>query len=162
MKDVDPQRQQLAAALGRVPSGLFILTARQGEAETGMLASWVQQCSLDPPQVSVAIKRDRPVAAWLVAGSTFVLNILDDSETDMLVHFGRGFALDQPAFEGLDIEREEGSAPILSDALAYLHCRVVARHSAGDHDLFVAQVIAGRMLGEGQPMVHVRKSGFHY
>lgn len=162
MKDVDPQRQQLAAAVGRIPSGLFVLTARQGEAETGMLASWVQQCSLDPPQVSVAIKHDRPVGAWLTAGSMFVLNILDDSATDMVVHFGRGFALDQPAFDGLDIEHEHGSAPILTDALAVLHCRVVARHLAGDHDLFVAQVIAGRMLNEGHPMVHVRKSGFHY
>jgi flavin reductase (DIM6/NTAB) family NADH-FMN oxidoreductase RutF len=162
MKDVDPQRQQLAAALGRVPSGLFILTARQGAAETGMLASWVQQCSMEPPQVSVAMKPDRPLTAWLTPGSTFVLNILDDSQTDMLVHFGRGFALDQPAFEGLDIKRDDGGAPILADALAYLHCRVMARHPAGDHDLFIAQVIAGQMLGEGQPMVHVRKSGFHY
>jgi len=162
MKDVDPQRQQLAAALGRVPSGLFVLTVRQGDAETGMLASWVQQCSMDPPQVSVAVKRDRPVTAWLTTGSAFVLNILDDGETDMVVHFGRGFPLDKPAFEGLDIERDDGSAPILTDALACLHCRVVARHPAGDHDLFVAQVVAGRMLGEGQPMVHVRKSGFHY
>src|SRR5882672_4348244 len=32
--------KQLAAALGRIPSGLFVLTFRQGEIETGMLASW--------------------------------------------------------------------------------------------------------------------------
>ncbi len=34
----------LAAALGRIPSGLFVLTAGSGATETGMLASWVQQC----------------------------------------------------------------------------------------------------------------------
>jgi len=42
----------LAAALGKVPSGLFVLTAKQGDAETAMLASWVQQCSFDPPQLT--------------------------------------------------------------------------------------------------------------
>jgi flavin reductase (DIM6/NTAB) family NADH-FMN oxidoreductase RutF len=162
MKEVDPQRQQLAAALGRVPSGLFILTLRQGAAETGMLASWLQQCSLEPLQITVALKHDRPVSAWLAVGNTFVVNILDTDETDMVAHFGRGFALDQPAFEGLDIERADDGAPILSDALAYLHCRVEARHPAGDHELFIALVLAGRVLNEGQPKIHVRKSGFHY
>ena len=34
MNETEPQRQ-LNAALGRIASGLFILTARQGKAETG-------------------------------------------------------------------------------------------------------------------------------
>ena len=29
-------------------------------------------------------------------------------------------------------------------------------------DKLLAQVVGGRLLSEGQPMVHVRKSGFHY
>ena len=58
MHDTDPHKQ-LAAALGRVPSGLFVLTIRRGSAETGMLVSWVQQCSFDPPLVSLAVQRGR-------------------------------------------------------------------------------------------------------
>jgi flavin reductase (DIM6/NTAB) family NADH-FMN oxidoreductase RutF len=150
-----------AGALGRVPSGLFVVTARSGEQETGMLASWVQQCSFDPPQVSVAVRRDREVIAWLTPGAPLTVNVLDATQTDMIVHFGRGFPLGAPAFEGLDVERPNG-APVLSDALAYLECRVVERLPAGDHDLFIAQVVGGRVLSEGQPMVHVRKSGLHY
>ncbi len=161
MNESDPQRH-LASALGRVPSGLFILTARHGESETGMLVSWVQQCSFSPPQISLAIKRDRPIAAWLTEGAAFTLNILDQSQTDMVSHFGRGFALDQPAFTDLEIERLDGAAPVLSEALAYLMCRVVDRYAVGDHDLYIAEVAGGRVLGEGQPMVHVRKSGMHY
>jgi flavin reductase (DIM6/NTAB) family NADH-FMN oxidoreductase RutF len=152
----------LAAALGRVPSGLFVLTARQGNAETGMLVSWVQQCSFAPPQISLAIQRGRDITAWLTEGAAFTLNILDSSQTDMIVHFGRGFALNEPAFVGLDIERPDGGAPVLTEALAYLECRVVGRCQGGDHDLFLGQVGGGRVLGDGQPMVHIRKSGLHY
>ena len=156
------QRKGLLAALGRVPSGLFILTVRHGDAETGMLASWVQQCSFEPPQVTLAIKRDREILDWLTPGLLFTLNILDDTQTDMIVHFGRGFSLSEPAFAGLEVERPEGGAPVLSEALAYLECRVVSRCAAGDHELVIGQVIRGRLLGEGHPMVHVRKSGSHY
>ena len=161
MKESEGQKQ-LAAALGRIPSGLFILTARHGNSETGKLLSWVQQCSFEPPLITLALKRGRSVADWLKESATFVLNILDDSQTDMVGHFGRGFDLGEPAFEGLDIERLNGLPPVLTEALAYLECRVTVRHEAGDHDLIVAEVVGGKMLNEGQPMVHVRKSGLHY
>jgi flavin reductase (DIM6/NTAB) family NADH-FMN oxidoreductase RutF len=161
----DPQKN-LAAALGRITSGMFVLTGRQGEAETGMLGSWVQQCSFQPPRISVAVHPDRELARWLALGAHFTVNILDDSQTDMIAHFGKGFktsAGDKP-FEGLEIERLDGveTGPVLREALAFLICRVVARVSAGDHDLIVGEVARGEMRGEGHPMVHVRKSGLHY
>ena len=151
-----------AGALGRVPSGLFVVTARNGEQETGMLASWVQQCSFDPPQLSVAVRRDREVAAWLTPGAALTVNILEAGETDMIVHFGRGFALGVQAFTGLETEPSSLGPPVLSDALAFMECKVVGSVPVGDHDLFLGRVVGGRVLGDGQPMVHVRKSGAHY
>jgi flavin reductase (DIM6/NTAB) family NADH-FMN oxidoreductase RutF len=161
MDSTDPHKQ-LFAALGRIASGMFVITARQGESETGMLASWIQQCSFNPPQLSVALKKGREIADWLPVGSNFIVNILDDTETDMIIHFGRGFADKEPAFTDVEVDRKEGSPPILKDALAFLECRVTARHLTGDHELVIGQISAGRLLGEGQPMVHVRKSGAHY
>jgi flavin reductase (DIM6/NTAB) family NADH-FMN oxidoreductase RutF len=161
MNDGDRQRQ-MGAALGRIPSGLFILTARRGRAETGMLASWVQQCGFNPPFIIVALQRDRDIVTWLSDGSPFTVNILEDSQTDMIVHFGRGFALNEPAFEGLEVERPDTGGPVLSESLAYLDCLVTSRWIAGDHDLFLGRVVGGQLLHEGHPMVHIRRSGFHY
>jgi flavin reductase (DIM6/NTAB) family NADH-FMN oxidoreductase RutF len=127
-----------------------------------MLVSWVQQCSFEPPRLSVALARGREIHSWLTEGATFALNVLDSTQTDMIVHFGRGFALGEPAFEGLEVERDPQGGPVLSETLACLQCRVAARHPAGDHDLLIAEVLRGRLLGEGGPMVHVRKSGGHY
>jgi flavin reductase (DIM6/NTAB) family NADH-FMN oxidoreductase RutF len=156
------QRKRMIAALGRIPSGLFVLTIRYGDVETGMLTSWVQQCSFEPPQISIALKPERDVWAWLTDGAAFTLNILDDSQTDMIGHFGRGFALTEPAFTDLAVERPNGIAPVLSEALAYLDCRVAGRLRAGDHDLLIGRVVGGEMLSDGQPMIHVRKNGSHY
>jgi flavin reductase (DIM6/NTAB) family NADH-FMN oxidoreductase RutF len=154
--------KQWAPALGRIPSGLFVVTARHDGLETGMLASWVQQCSFEPPQLTLSIKRGREIGAWLAEGEPFVVNILDDSQTDMISHFGRGFAPDEPAFDGLAVERAPCGAVVLAEALAFLECRVQSFLPVGDHDLFVARVAGGGLLNEGQSMVHVRKSGLHY
>src|SRR5262249_23645303 len=142
--------RQLATALGRVPSGIFVLTLRRDQVETGMLVSWVQQCSFRPPQISIAVQRERPIAPLLSPGSAFTLNVLDATQTDMIGHFGRGFDLNQPAFAGLDVLRGESNGPILNEALAFLTCEVAGSCSAGDHDLFIGKVVAGRVLGEGQ------------
>ncbi len=161
MSDTDG-RKLLAAALGRVPSGVFILSARHGEQETGMLVSWVQQCSFDPPQVSLALKPDREVTAWLTPGAAYTLNVLGHGQGELVSHFGKGFAPGEPAFAGLAVERPNGGAPVLRDALAYLECQVVAKYPGGDHDLYVGRVVGGQLLGEGRPWVHIRKSGSHY
>lgn len=128
-----------------------------------MLISWVQQCSFHPPRVSLALRPDREVLAWLDAGACFTLNLLGEGHARFVSHFGKGFSLNEPAFTGLAVERDTEQAPVLTDALAYLRCRVVARHSVGDHDLLIADVTGGRMLiADGKPMVHVRKSGLRY
>jgi flavin reductase (DIM6/NTAB) family NADH-FMN oxidoreductase RutF len=155
--------QDLAPALGRLPSGLCILTARHGERETGMLVSWVQQCSFEPPQVTAAVRRGRDVLAWLEPGAAFTLNLIGEGQTNFLSHFGKGFTLDQPAFNGLKVERRDGQPPVLSDALGYLACKVATRLVTGDHELIVGVVEGGKMLqAEAKPYVHVRKNGLRY
>jgi flavin reductase (DIM6/NTAB) family NADH-FMN oxidoreductase RutF len=154
--------KSLAAALGRIPSGLFIVTLARDAVETGMLASWVQQCSFSPPLVSFAVQRGRPLAALLTPGSELTINLLEAAQTDMIAHFGKGFALTDDAFNGLEVTKSPPHGPILQEALAYLHAKVVDRIATGDHEVFIAEVTAGAMLDEGAPMVHIRKNGFHY
>jgi flavin reductase (DIM6/NTAB) family NADH-FMN oxidoreductase RutF len=157
----DPQRA-FAAALGRIPSGLFILTVAHAGHETGFLASWVQQCSFKPPRLSFAVQPDRPVVRLLTPEAALAFNILEASQTDMIAHFGKGFAPGDDAFGGLEVVREAGKAPVLAEALAVLEGRVGGRVSAGDHDLVLVDLVGGRVLCEGQPMVHIRKNGLHY
>jgi flavin reductase (DIM6/NTAB) family NADH-FMN oxidoreductase RutF len=154
--------ESLAAGLGRIPSGLFVLTFRHGKRETGMLASWVQQCSFDPPLITAAIRKERDVLAWLTEGASFTVNVIPEGGKALVVHFGKGFELGEPAFNGLELKREADSPPILMAAHAYLACRVRARLEAGDHVLVVGHVEKGGVLHAGHPTVHIRKNGLKY
>ncbi len=151
-----------AQPLGRVPSGIFILTIRQGEQETGMLASWVMQAGFDPPAVSVAVKHGRYVEDWLAAGVPFVLNLVPESDKTLLKHFGKGFTPDEPAFEGQAISRTESGVPVLLTAMGHLECTPQTHVDAGDHRLFVAHVQGGSLSQDVTPMVHIRKNGLNY
>jgi len=152
----------LAAALGRIPSGLFILTARQGTRETGMLASWVQQCSFEPPQLTIALRKGRHILAWLTEGSLITVNVIPEGGKSLIAHFGKGFEIDQPAFKGLEIRQDDEKPPVLLAAHAYVVCSVSKQLEVGDHVLIVGRVVAGAVLNPGHPTVHVRKSGLKY
>jgi len=151
-----------AEALGRIPSGLFVVTVRQGDRETGMLASWVQQCSFDPPQVSVAVRKGRYILDWLNDGAAFVVNVIPESGKALIAHFGKGFEPTEPAFEGLEVRREGETPPVLLASHAYVECRVESHLDAGDHVLVVGRVLNGAVLHHGGPIVHVRKNGLRY
>ena len=151
-----------AGVMGRVPSGIFIVTVRQGEQETGLLASWVMQAGFEPPMLSVAVNRKRYVAQWLSDGAPLVVNLVGEGQTQFLKHFGRGFEIDQPAFEGLALRRTPRGGAILADALGYLDCTPFGHADAADHRIFLARVESGELLQEIAPMVHVRKNGTRY
>jgi flavin reductase (DIM6/NTAB) family NADH-FMN oxidoreductase RutF len=161
MQTSDPHKS-LGAALGRIPRGVYILTVANDAVETGMLASWVQQCAFQPPLITFVVQRGRPIVDLLADGAVFTLNILEAAQTDMIAHFGKGFTLTENAFADLDIRRVAPHGPILTEAHACLFGKVVQRLTVGDHELFVAEITAGSMLEDGQPMVHIRKNGFHY
>lgn len=151
-----------AAALGRVPSGIFILTCRSESGEAALLASWVQQCSFDPPMLSVAIRQGRDVAGWLAGGAPFAINILAEGQKELLSHFGKGLTLAQLPQGEERITRPDGRAAELKEALAVLHCEPVGHCNAGDHQLILGRVITGALRSEDRPMIHVRKNGLNY
>jgi flavin reductase (DIM6/NTAB) family NADH-FMN oxidoreductase RutF len=149
--------------LGRLPSGIYILTIGTGERATGMLASWIMQAGFEPPMVSVAVRHGRYVGEWIAAGQPFNLNLLGESQADLRKHFSGGFEPGQPAFDGLQIAHCARGVPILCDALGHLECEPVRHADSGDHRVFLANVVRGKLLdADTRPMVHIRKSGANY
>ena len=113
--------------------------------------------------VSVAVKLGRYVEEWLTAGEPFVLNMLAEKQFDFLKHFGSGFDINEPAFEGQATTLCPRGVPILTDCLGYLECEPTSHVDSGDHRIFLAKVVRGGLHNEeAQPMTHIRKTGSHY
>ncbi len=163
----DPaMRETIGALVGRIPSGLYIVTVADGQGrETGMLASWVQQAAFQPLAVTVAIHQKRYLNEWIAATERIALSIVGQSQTDLLKHFGKGFEPDEPAFEGLATSTTPAGLTVLADSLGFLEGRVSGRLDAGDHRVYVVQLTAGgrgSRFGDESPYVHLRKSGRGY
>jgi flavin reductase (DIM6/NTAB) family NADH-FMN oxidoreductase RutF len=158
------ESNSLGLALGRLPSGLFILTVRVEDRSTGILVSWVQQAGFHPPMLTVALRQDSYVRQCVERAGSFVLNQIPAGRKSLIRHFARGFAPDTPAFTGVSLREDlRTSSPVLGESLAYLEARVAGGLDSSDHRLILAELVAGDLLlPSGDPMVHVRHNGFHY
>jgi flavin reductase (DIM6/NTAB) family NADH-FMN oxidoreductase RutF len=159
-------REQLAPVLGRVPSGVFILVAgNSAGAKTGLLASWIQQASFDPPQLTVAVNKSRYLNQWITEGSVVTLNQIAKGENTLFRHFGKGFEPDADAFSGVETLPADNGLPLLKAALGSMEGTVCGKLDAGDHTIYLVTVTRAHChadLTAVEPFVHVRKNGFSY
>lgn len=166
MSESPDRLNEVVSVLGRLPSGLCILTARGPAGETtGMLASWVQQASFDPPCVTVAVNRKRYLNAWLNETRHIALSIVAEGQKQFLGHFSKGFEPGEKAFAGLSVGDAANGCPVLLDALGWLAGTVIGQVEAGDHFVYVIEIReAGHVanLDQFRPWVHIRKSGLSY
>ncbi|AFZ27182.1 putative flavoprotein [Cylindrospermum stagnale PCC 7417] len=149
-------------AVGRIIGSLCVVTAKQGDVTSGMLASWVTQASFSPPGLTIAVAKDRAMEPLSHSGNQFVVNILAEGK-ELRKQFMKTFTPGQDRFAGLKTEEASNGCPILTDALAYLECTVQSRMEAGDHWLVYASVDNGKVLNQdGVTAVHHRKSANYY
>lgn len=153
------QKDAIGAAIGRIPSGVFIITAKRGGQKIGMMGSWVAQAGFEPPCISVAVHPDREIYSAIEESGQFSVNVLSNENMNLMKAFSR-YSPDQ-FNEVAWTETEHGI--VLSDAVAVMHCQVKCKCDAADHHLFVGEVVDGAYLNhEESPMIHLRKSGFNY
>ena len=156
-------KQTVGKALGRIPSGVFILTAAHGGEAAALMASWIQQAAFDPPAVSVAMAKGRPIAEVIHASRRFALSIIPDGDSSLMKRYARGVKQGEDPFAGVETIETPAGVPAMKSALAWLECRLIHTcNFGGDHDLFVGEVVAGSILHPGQAFMHQRGSGFHY
>lgn len=155
-------REEIGKALGKIPSGVGVLTSKNGATESAILASWFQQVAFEPPMVTVAVNKKRPILSVIRDSKRFALSLFHTSQKELFAHFAKGFEAGQNPFQGLAVARKKTDAAILSDAMAYLDCEVTAELEAGDHHLFIGRIIDGGILNDGHSMVHTRRNGFNY
>ncbi len=141
-------------ALRQLPYGLYVIGVRgttNGDMNA-LAASWVIQCSFDPPLVLVAVRKPSRTYDLVKTGKVFSLNVLDKKEHRVLRMLERPArsAGEKPGKVG-HFEEDTG-APILSQAFAYAECRVRAIYEPGDHALVVGEVVHAGLRRPGSAL----------
>ena len=138
-------------ACGRFATGITIATVLDAQGMPhGLTVNSFSSVSLDPPLISICLGHAVTVIDAFRESKHFGINMLSDSQRELSDRFARK---GQDRFEGIEWYRGETGAPLLRGVLAALECATRHRVTAGDHDVFIAEMVSAQ-VADGDPLVY--------
>lgn len=152
----------LALALGRIPTGLYVVGTRHEGRPLGFVGSFLMQVGFQPPTVCVAVGNGREHLAAMRADGHFTVSILDAASQNLMGAFFKKGAPGTSPYDGLELVTTPAGLQVLGGALAWLECRLSGEQATGDHVVLFGTVQHGELCRAGDPAVHLRKNGLGY
>jgi 3-hydroxy-9,10-secoandrosta-1,3,5(10)-triene-9,17-dione monooxygenase reductase component len=139
----------LRRVCGLFVTGVAVITTGDGEEATGTTVNSFTSVSLEPPLVLFCLHVKSRLNAVLDATGTFAVNLLTGHQESV----AWAFAGRPPAGFEASYQRCSQDVPVLSEAMAYLACRIVDRHPGGDHVIVVGEVLEVGVPRRREPLI---------
>lgn len=141
--------------------GLYAIGVRRGDEFNAFTANWVTQISFDPPMVAVAVENDGASVAMMRENRVFSVNVFDAGQRREAGRLARPHARAPEKIDEFAYREGITGAPLLEETLGYVECRIVDEVAAGDHTLFIGEVVDAGTFHEGEPLT-MKDAGFTY
>ncbi|MGA2927692.1 MAG: flavin reductase family protein [Solirubrobacteraceae bacterium] len=142
------------STVGSFATGVTVVTTRGEEHSYGMTANAFSSVSLDPPLVLVCVISPSEGAAHIEHNECFAVNVLHAEQEPISRYFAsRDRPRGRDAFAEVPHRIGASGSPILTGAVGYLDCHLHAAHEAGDHLIFIGEVLELGFDPEGAPLL---------
>lgn len=134
--------QAMRDVLSRFATGVMVLTVG-GEHPHGMTANAFSSVSLDPPLVLCCVSHRAVMHDAILTSRHFACSVLSSAQESAARHFAdKHRTLGSAQFEGVDwTPGPHTGAPVLTGSRSWLECELTDTHNAGDHSVFIGEVI---------------------
>ncbi len=152
------EAENLRAAMRAWSAGVTVVTAAYAGQKHGMTVNSFTSISLDPATITISLKTGSRTHEMVSGSRAFGLTMLSKTQSKISDIFAGRFPEMEDRFADVQMETLVTGSPLIVGGLAWLDCRVVETFDAGMNTLFIAEVLAARGSGDGQPLVyHDRK-----
>ncbi len=141
-------------AIRKVETGVHIVTTKLGDKLNGLAVAWVSRASMQPPMVMISVGKTRYSHDLIKKSKIFAVNVLGQDHIEVGRHFGMQSGKNVDKLKDIEFEAKATGAPIIKDCIAWLDCKVVNECDAGDHTIFVGEVVDGEVLSDEEPIIY--------
>jgi flavin reductase (DIM6/NTAB) family NADH-FMN oxidoreductase RutF len=139
------------------PHGVSVMTVDLEGERMGVTIGSLVSLSLEPALVGVSIGKQASSYELLRSARSFALSLLADDQTALAQHFARGVP-PIAHWTGIATRDSELGPPLIEGAVAWLECRTWAEYDAGDHTIFVGEVLRAERNEGRQPLVYIESA----
>jgi flavin reductase (DIM6/NTAB) family NADH-FMN oxidoreductase RutF len=144
---------ELREVMRRFPAPVAVVSAELDGERFGLTVGSLVSLSLSPPLVGISIGKESSSHEPLRQASGWTASLLSGSQQTVAQHFARRGIPPVALWNGVDV-RDGARGPLVEGALAWLECRTVSQHDAGDHTIFVGEVESTELGAPGPGLVY--------
>lgn len=152
----EEETRAFRAVTGYFATGVTLVTSSWEGVHTALTANSFASVSLDPLLVLVCVDLTAESHPFIASSRAFAVNILSADQEGI----SRAFATKDPgkdaALRTLPHHTGQSGAPILDESLGFFDCRVVQETHAGDHTIFIGEVLEFGGTGDGDALLFFR------
>jgi flavin reductase (DIM6/NTAB) family NADH-FMN oxidoreductase RutF len=150
-----------------MPSGLYVVgTTDKGERRNAMTLNFATQLSFDPKWMGIGVEREAYTHELISSAGVFSLCLIDREDRAIVRKFTKPVDVDLAAGTLNEFPYFDGavtSAPVLSQAVAYVECELRQTVEIGDHSLFLGEVVNAAFLkDEDTPVLRMEDTRMNY
>ena len=136
--------------MGKLPTGVTIVTAVGPDGPAGATANAVSSLSIEPMLMLACLDRGSRTLLAVQAANRFGVSVLHAGQEEI----ARGFATKAPVAEKWQgvAWSERGGVPAIEDALVFVACELRDVIAGGDHVIVTGEVVELARV-EGDPLV---------
>jgi flavin reductase (DIM6/NTAB) family NADH-FMN oxidoreductase RutF len=140
--------------MGHFATGVTVVTTHDGDGKLGGLtANSVASVSLEPAMVLVCVDKKSDSYPMFGASNCFAVNILSNGQETLSRRFAKSGG---DKFTGVGFTLGVTGAPLLSDTIAHIECKVRHAFEAGDHTIYVGEAVDIAVSSEADPLLYFR------
>lgn len=136
--------------------GLYIVSAKNGDAMAGCVVNTFHQVTSKPARVSVAINKENFTTGAILESGRFEATVLAESASmELIGRFGFQTSADIDKFAETAHAFDEAGVPYVTEhAVAHVGARVIDKIDVGTHYLIVGEVECAEVLSDEPPMTY--------
>ena len=128
--------------MGQFATGVTIATTSSKGAVAGLTVNAFCSVSLDPPLVLICVDLTSTTLPVIRESGVFAVNMLTDEQEGLSQCFASPTPERYEYFCNASYHTAVTGSPILDGVLAFVDTQVVAEYPAGDHVIFLGQIVA--------------------
>lgn len=144
----------LRDAFGTFATGVTVVTMLDADGRpTGVTVNSYSSLSLEPALCLFSLGKEQVSCRWLGEDCQFIVNVLAEGQEDVAWAFAKPR---DNKFDG--VASSPGTivdVPYIEGSLSRFECRIWSRQDAGDHDLFIGQILHAEHT-PGRPLMFYR------
>jgi len=140
-------------AMAQFATGVTVVTTAMEGRLYGLTVNAFCSLSLDPPLTLVCVDQLSRSQHLIGESGCFAVNILSWQQQFLADRFAGRAPLVNTAFDGVPYVTGATGAPILKGAAAWADCRLLQSTAAGDHVIFVGNVVAADWDETQEPLL---------